>query len=139
MSSYGLECSCGVKFQADLYDSVNVTFDPELKNLILDGKINVITCSSCGKESYIDKSLLYHDMDANVMIYVHPKPEEINRDEIEQDLHKVIKPIPNVRFLLMFGMETLNLFLSFEKNGVPTSQIIQLLQNTYPILKNRIN
>jgi len=70
IEEYGLTCSCRKKFKAPLYDSINVTLNPNLLNLLFEGKFNVVKCPKCHLESYIDRPFLFHDMRKKLMMEV---------------------------------------------------------------------
>lgn len=58
-----LECPhCGNIQTAVVWDSVNVTLNPELKEKLFQGDINIFTCRKCKETSLINTQLLYHDM-----------------------------------------------------------------------------
>jgi hypothetical protein len=63
---------CGVKSQAVIWDSINVTLDPEAKERIMDGSLFKHQCPSCQFSANVAYPCLYHDMDRNLMIYIVP-------------------------------------------------------------------
>jgi predicted RNA-binding Zn-ribbon protein involved in translation (DUF1610 family) len=63
LTFHEIECpECGLKQKVNIYESVNVTHDPDLKEELLQGKINIFKCHKCGHQSIINNPLLYHDM-----------------------------------------------------------------------------
>ena len=56
--------------EVSLYDSVNVSVDPELKDAILEQTINTFTRINYSKNNSIHKNLLYHDMYNKLLIYL---------------------------------------------------------------------
>jgi len=85
-SEYSLTCSCGRMFYADLYDTVNVTAEPELRASIMERRLNVVECPRCHQRCYVDKPFLYHDMERELLLYIYPvacaSQEAGLRDEI---------------------------------------------------------
>jgi len=61
---------CGTAQEVILYDSVNVSVDPELKDAVLEQTINTFDCINCRKNVSVHKNLLYHDMDNKLLIYL---------------------------------------------------------------------
>jgi len=55
-----------------LYDSINVSLDPTLKDRLFKGEINIFKCGQCQEESVIPIPLLYHDMDKPLLIQYYP-------------------------------------------------------------------
>ncbi len=46
------ECKCGEIFETEYYTSVNVTLNPELRDEILNERLNMVRCPSCGHLKY---------------------------------------------------------------------------------------
>ena len=60
-----------------LWKSINVTLDRSLKGQLLKGEINLFKCEKCHEEAWIPIDLLYHDMEAKVMIYlIYPDKDD---------------------------------------------------------------
>lgn len=75
-----LECkSCSHEMDFTVWDSVNVSLDPDMKEKVLNGEIFNIKCPNCGKSHFIDYPTLYHDMDKQCMIYYLRDNESIKQ------------------------------------------------------------
>ncbi|MFZ2037979.1 MAG: CpXC domain-containing protein [Dehalococcoidales bacterium] len=71
--SYKIKCPlCGNKVRVILYDTINATLSPKKREELLQGKINVVECPSCKKIFKVGKTLLYHDMERNFMVWYYP-------------------------------------------------------------------
>jgi endogenous inhibitor of DNA gyrase (YacG/DUF329 family) len=71
--SYKTKCPlCGNKVRVILYDTINATLSPKKREELLQGKINVVECPACKKTFKVSKSLLYHDMERNFMVWYYP-------------------------------------------------------------------
>jgi hypothetical protein len=51
---------------------MNVTQDPEAKELLLAGAVNVFQCPKCRYESLLDIDFLYHDMERKFCVQYYP-------------------------------------------------------------------
>ena len=71
---------CGETGLLPLYESVNVTLDPDLKNEVLDGGLFTWVCPVCGRSTRVSYPFLYHDMARRVMI--HYLPDGADSDEL---------------------------------------------------------
>ena len=49
-----------------------MSLDPELRERLFDGEINLFQCDECGFEAYLPKSLLYHEMKRKFFVHYHP-------------------------------------------------------------------
>ena len=68
-----LDCpKCGAKGKVIIYQSINVSLDPSLREKLLVGKINIFHCPKCEQNSFISVPLLYHDMDRKFMVQFFP-------------------------------------------------------------------
>lgn len=68
-----LECPmCHAKQSVTLYDSINVTLDPSLKEKLFNGEINVFQCGKCNERIFVSLPLLYHDMDRHFLVQYYP-------------------------------------------------------------------
>jgi predicted RNA-binding Zn-ribbon protein involved in translation (DUF1610 family) len=76
-----IECpECGTKQMVTIWRSLNVTTDPEIKNALFDGKINVFECDKCGYSGFIPVPLMYHDMNKKICVQYYPF-ELLDHDE----------------------------------------------------------
>ncbi|HVP58861.1 MAG TPA: CpXC domain-containing protein [bacterium] len=71
-SETDVTCACGHTFKAWIWQSANVTRTPELRQAILEGNMNVVTCPSCGARFHVEVRFLYHDMKRQEWIWVYP-------------------------------------------------------------------
>jgi hypothetical protein len=71
-SQTDVTCACGHTFAAWIWQSANVTRTPELKQAILEGNMNVVTCPECGARFHVEARFLYHDMTHQEWIWVYP-------------------------------------------------------------------
>ncbi len=61
---------CNSIQKIEYYQTVNITVDPNLKDKVLNGKLNSKICTDCHKEIKIFSGLLYHDMKNRLMFEV---------------------------------------------------------------------
>ena len=82
-AKHNIKCGCKKEFEAVLWDSVNVTKDPDLKRVLLNGELNVVVCPSCGLLFYVDKFIIYHDEKKKYFFYVYTHDCEEDRASLE--------------------------------------------------------
>lgn len=63
---------CGSKQTVTILESINATLNPDLKEKLLQGKINIFQCQKCGEEAFIPIPLLYHDISKEFCIQFYP-------------------------------------------------------------------
>ena len=80
--TYSIRCpQCDHTQSVELYDSINVAQEPELKTALLENRLNRVQCESCDTSFRVDKPVLYHDADRNILIHWMPDTT-CSRDEI---------------------------------------------------------
>lgn len=57
---------------AEVWSSISVQEDPELRDILLGGELNLIECAACKKVFYAEQFLLYHDSANELMAFVYP-------------------------------------------------------------------
>lgn len=65
---------CGVVAEHELVQTVNPREDPESKERLLRGELNVAVCE-CGKRTQLAGNLVFHDPEAGILCHVCPDGE----------------------------------------------------------------
>lgn len=121
-----VRCVCGKVFNAKIFLSANVTTNPELRDIILEGRFNVVECPKCKKFLYVEIPFFYLDAEESIVIYVYPKNYEVQKErylkESQLNFDISLRMIENVSnddkdyFLqVFFGIEHLVEFLVFQQ------------------------
>ncbi len=83
--------SCGQPFSAFIEQILDVGRDPTAKERLLSGRVNLITCPSCGYQGAISTPLMYHDPSKQMaLVFV---PMELNLGQ--EDREKLIGDMTN--------------------------------------------
>ncbi len=75
---------CGTPYSAEVHQIVNTKRNPELKQQLLNGTLNVAICPSCGAGGQMATLLLFHDPD-HEMFMIH-LPQELNMDQAQREM-----------------------------------------------------
>lgn len=124
VAEYTLTCSCGRMFHADLHDAVNVTAEPELRECIMDHRLNVVECPRCHRECYVDKPFLYHDMERELLLYIYPAACASSEANLRAEIDRDLRRMPHQQVLqrktvgLLFGMDRLVDLLASQEGGM---------------------
>lgn len=79
-----LSCpNCRTPMRAQVFTLIDVSLQPELKNYLLAGQLNMAICPSCGTPAMIAAPLIYHDP-AKQLLLVH-FPQQLNARPEEQE------------------------------------------------------
>ncbi|HQF71136.1 MAG TPA: CpXC domain-containing protein, partial [Promineifilum sp.] len=75
--------NCGVPYVADIHQVIDAARQPQLKEMLLSGQLNVAVCPNCGAGGRVATPLLYHDPDHDLfMVHV---PQELNLDQVRRE------------------------------------------------------
>jgi ribosomal protein L37E len=75
-TTHSIRCpKCGQEQTVTLYDAINVNESPELRALLMENKLNTVTCAACGFGFRVDKNLVYSDPTRKLLIFWVPVPE----------------------------------------------------------------
>ncbi len=75
---------CGAPIQADIHNLVDVGLEPELKGLLLRGRLNAARCGNCGREGIVAAPLMYHDPEKELLLVLIPPETQLNDQEQQQ-------------------------------------------------------
>jgi hypothetical protein len=75
--------NCGTPFRTGIYTLVDAGEQPELKQALLAGQLNLAVCPKCGTASMLGTPLIYHD--ANKQLFLVYFPQELNASPAEQE------------------------------------------------------
>ena len=67
----------------EIWNSINVSLDPRLKERVLNRSVLTFECEKCGYKEEGIYPLLYHDMDKKLMLFLLPK-DEYNEERFEK-------------------------------------------------------
>jgi phosphate uptake regulator len=79
-----LSCpNCRTPMRAQVFTLVDVGVQPELKNYLLAGQLNMAICPNCGTPAMIAAPLIYHD--PNKQLFLVHFPQQLNARPEEQE------------------------------------------------------
>jgi len=71
--------NCGEQRGFTVWDSINVTVDPNLKQSLLNGELTTFVCNRCGEGANVTYDLLYHDMEKSLAIWLVENDDDERR------------------------------------------------------------
>jgi len=132
-----IECpECGEKYRGTVWVGVHAGQDPELKDLLLGGELNLVSCPECAQVAFQEHFLIYQEPAADLVAYVYPEGQRESETELRRLMlsgfqeaqgqmpakyHLDYEPV------LMFGLESLIELLEREIEIAEQSQIAQLI------------
>jgi hypothetical protein len=110
--------------------------DPELKELLQGGELNLVSCPECGHVAYHESFLIYQDPAAELLAYVYPEAQRAQEPELRKimlagfgEAQAMTAPKERLSYepILLFGLEELIELLQKEESYAEQSQIAQEL------------
>lgn len=104
--------ACQTQYAADVHQIVDVGRNPELKEALLAGYLNVAQCPSCGAVTQISGPLLYHDPEHELFMVHVPMEMGLAHEEQERMIGQLVTQTmdslpPEERRGYMFQPETI--------------------------------
>ncbi|NNJ10389.1 hypothetical protein EKD04_008625 [Chloroflexales bacterium ZM16-3] len=75
--------ACSTSFRAGIYTLVDVSQQPELKQALLSGQLNVAVCPNCQMASMLGAPMIYHDGAKQLCLVYFP--QELNAPPADQE------------------------------------------------------
>ena len=76
---------CKQEAETTIYDSINVSLDPDLKEKFMKGRFFNVKCPHCHKEITLPYGFIYHDMGKKLMFFFSPYPKNEAEEEGEEE------------------------------------------------------
>lgn len=86
---------CHARYQAPARSMVDVGRDPRLKTMLLEGRLNVGTCPSCGTAGMLSVPLAYHDLEKELLLILVPAELRMNEDERQRYIGRLSNAVIN--------------------------------------------
>jgi hypothetical protein len=132
-----IECEkCGHEFRGTVWVAVHAGVDPELKELLLGGELNLVSCPECGFVTFQDHFLIYQEPAAELIAYVYPEKQRREEAQLHplmlagyREAQKGLTAKQRLLYdpVLFFGLEQLIEMLQAEYALAEQSQIAQVI------------
>ena len=127
---------CHTPNEVEVWSIVNVKTDPELRDLLLGGELNMAECAFCKEFFYAEHFLLYHDPAYELMAFVYPHDNQEEKAKWEaktaEDFARTQAEAPPEGKLAyfpvtLFGLDQLVFFVEDEEERSVQAEIVALL------------
>lgn len=126
---YEIRCGCNATFVGDIFEYVFSEHDPELKDSILSGDFNLVTCPSCDRSIPVENRFLYRDEKNKLWVWVCKRDDEQKKDDLSREL---IDRNGAMEFHFLDERKAYRKYLVFGREG-----LLELLLREDPVLKRR--
>lgn len=127
---------CAEEFTGTIWTAVHAQEDPELKDILLGGELNILMCPKCSRAAYQDHFVLYQDPAAELIAYIYPPNQAVEADFLHKamrtsflDAQQVypLKERKEYEPILVFGLETFVEMMHEEESRAEQSQIAEAI------------
>jgi hypothetical protein len=127
---------CGEEYKGVVWTAVHAAHDPELKDILLGGELNLLMCPQCSHVAYQDHFVLYQDPAAEVVAYIYPLSQQNDEEFLRattlanyKEAQAVYKPQDRKDYdpLLVFGLKTFVDMMQAEEARAEQSQVAEAL------------
>lgn len=132
-----IECEhCGESFRGTVWVAIHAGQDPELKELLLGGELNLVSCPHCVHVAFHERFLIYQEPAAELVVYVYPEASRAQESELQKMMLSGFREaqvlLPEKERLpydpiLLFGLEELIEMLQREEAIADQSQVAQAI------------
>lgn len=97
VQTYPISCpSCGTPQEVDLYQAVNVAESPELKQALMENRLNRVKCCDCEAEFRVDMPLLYSDPAHHVLIHWIPLSGALTAEQVIEEFDASLEEMGDI-------------------------------------------
>lgn len=119
-------------FEAEFWTLIRADQDIELKDALLGGELNLVSCPTCGLFFYHDRNIIYFDPSIELLALVSPKADKKDFDKIREQMKKDFALLKSslTSFSITYdpfylaGLEELKAMLEYEENVAQESDVI---------------
>lgn len=129
-----LTCPNGCEsFEADHWSFVNVTQNPELKDAVLGGELNLFRCPQCGAFFHGDTDFIYFDEQGSLLVFVFSDKNRKDKGDLLAKMRRDYAQLKDSLFkqlkldfgpTYVFGLEELKEVVEKEQQRTDESEAI---------------
>lgn len=135
---------CKSPIIADVHQLIDVTAEPQRKQELLNGGLNVAHCQNCGYQGTLSVPMVYHDADKELLLTYFPPELGLPVNEQEKQIGPLITQVvnrlpPEKRKAYLFSPQTMLTFQTLvekvlEGEGI-TKEMIEAQQQRLQLLQ----
>ncbi len=125
---------CGEEFKGIVWTAIHAALDPELKEILLGGELNLLMCPKCAQVSFQDHFVLYQDPAAELVAYIYPLAQRADEKFLRTTMMRNFKEAQdayppkerkNYDPILVFGLATFVEMIHVEEARAVQSQVAE--------------
>lgn len=85
--------NCGQPIVADVTQVIDIDQEPQLKEKLLSGGLNIAQCQHCGFQGQLPVPLVYHDSEKELLLTFNPPDPNLSMEERERKMAPLLKEV----------------------------------------------
>ncbi|MCC6607348.1 MAG: CpXC domain-containing protein [Anaerolineae bacterium] len=119
---------CGTPYTAEVHQVVDSKHTPQLKQMLLNGQLNVAVCPKCGAGGQMATLMLFHDAEYELFMVHVPQELHLNQVQREQMIGQLTKQVmddlpPEERRAYMFQPQIMMNWQTFMEKVLETEGV----------------
>lgn len=119
---------CGTPYTAEVHQVVDSKHTPQLKQMLLNGQLNVAVCPKCGAGGQMATLMLFHDAEYELFMVHVPQELHLNQMQREQMIGQLTKQVmddlpPEERRAYMFQPQIMMNWQTFMEKVLETEGV----------------
>lgn len=111
-----IRCPCGEVFEAELWSAISGSENPDLKETLMCGELNIVCCPACEQVFYAEHFVIYHDIENELLAFVYPSgfvnEAELWKKKVSDDFSGAMVDMPaevrpGYEPMVLFGLDAL--------------------------------
>jgi len=132
---YVVMCPCGHQLRVRLCDYIDAAVSPDLKEDLLQNRLNRIRCDECGRDAPVEKKFIYCDVQQLFIAQCYPVNDLSHWPHYEQQLTDTLRKVGNAEnegqmCRLVFGQEALREKVRIRNAGLDDAAV-EILKAAY--------
>ena len=129
-----MHCPKGCEpFEADYYCFIRADENPDLKEAVLGGELNLVRCPACGTYFHHEGELIYLDPQHELLVFMFPQDSKAREAELRKRMQDDYRLVKDTLFkslnmdyppVCVFGLEELKHLLEHEEQAEMESQAV---------------
>jgi hypothetical protein len=138
-----IRCPCGEVFEAELWSAISGSEDPDLKEALLCGEINIVCCPACSEIFYAEHFIIYHDVKNEILAFVYPFSFSENaeawiqkmKDDFANAMVDMLPEIkPDYEPIVLFGLDALVEIIRDDDEMNDESKILEYIAEEHGLM-----
>jgi len=120
-------------FDVEYWSFVRADEDPDLKDAVLGGELNLVRCPECGSYFHYDGDLIYFDAQSELLVFVFSEATKQKAPDLQKRIQEDYNIIKNTLFkelsmdyppISVFGLEELKELIHQTEHATAESEVV---------------